>query len=209
MAYAHKYLKYHKDDIEKHKITKEEIEFLKNLQREMNTQDHVSQADPRFWVIKGSTRDYGKGDNWEIIHDGDTIAENMEDAFDYLGELLEDSDRKIELELTKNKYIQIVEHTENGKDAECLTDGEDVVDYLEFIGFEDYEIMYYEMTEIIYPNLMFITQKGAENHLLANDYHYSEDAHTYAMTAWRSGEVEKLWDILQKVDFGKLESEGI
>ena len=50
---------------------------------------------------------------------------------------------------------------------------------------------------------MFLTQKDAENHLIANYYHYSDDAHTYAMTSWRSNRVEKLIDILQSVDFGK------
>lgn len=31
-----------------------------------------------------------------------------------------------------------------------------------------------------------------------NHYHYSEDAHTYCMVAWRSPEVEKLWKILRE-----------
>lgn len=38
----------HEDTIEKHKITKEEIEFLNNIQKELNTQDHLCQADPRY-----------------------------------------------------------------------------------------------------------------------------------------------------------------
>lgn len=33
-------------------ITREDIEFLADLQNEMNTQPHLCQADPRFWVVK-------------------------------------------------------------------------------------------------------------------------------------------------------------
>ena len=59
MAKYHKNLKYHKDEIEKHQITKDEIEFLKNLQTELNTQDNVGQADPRFWVINSWRKPIG------------------------------------------------------------------------------------------------------------------------------------------------------
>lgn len=48
MAKYWEHLKYHPDEVEKHKITQEEIKFLKDLQHEMNTQDNVGQADPRY-----------------------------------------------------------------------------------------------------------------------------------------------------------------
>lgn len=50
----------------------------------------------------------------------------------------------------------------------------------------------------MYPNTMFLTEKEAREHLKRNYYHYSEDAHTYCMVAWRSPEVEKLWKILRE-----------
>jgi hypothetical protein len=136
MAVYHKGLKYHKDETEKHEITGEELEFLYNLQKEMNTQDHVSQADPRFWVIKGS----------EKLHR-----------------------------------------------VECEEDGIELYD--------EYEAIPYKIIPKIYEDTMFLTQKAAEEHLRGNSHHYSEDAHTYAMTAWRSPDVDKLWKILQTVDF--------
>ena len=58
MAKYHKNLKCHEDEVEKHNITNEELEFLHELQKELNTQDTVSQANPRFWVIKGTERLY-------------------------------------------------------------------------------------------------------------------------------------------------------
>ena len=56
MAKYWEHLEYHEDTVEKHKITEDEIRFLKELQKEMNTQDSCGQADPRYWVI----RDFGK-----------------------------------------------------------------------------------------------------------------------------------------------------
>lgn len=36
---------------------------------------------------------------------------------------------------------------------------------------------------------------------MENDYYYSADAHTYAMTSVRNHEVEMLWKILREVDW--------
>lgn len=48
--------------IEKHKLTEEERKFLRELQKELNTQDTIGQADPRFWVIKGTEKIFGMED---------------------------------------------------------------------------------------------------------------------------------------------------
>ena len=53
-------LEYHEDTVEKHKITEDEIRFLKELQKEMNTQDNLGQADPRYWVIRDFDKVYGE-----------------------------------------------------------------------------------------------------------------------------------------------------
>ena len=56
MAIFHKTLQYHEDTTKKRELNQEDVEFLKRLQLEMNTQDTTGTADPRFWVIKGSER---------------------------------------------------------------------------------------------------------------------------------------------------------
>ena len=43
---------------------------------------------------------------------------------------------------------------------------------------------------------VFLTRDAAEQHLKDNHYHYSDWAHTYAMTAWRSPQYEELVDCL-------------
>lgn len=92
MAIYHSGLKYHEDTVKKHGIQKDEIEFLLELQREMNTQDHVSQADPRFWVIRGSEKVYGIETGFEdgadLVEDTEVVATDMESAAEYIKETL-------------------------------------------------------------------------------------------------------------------------
>lgn len=217
MAIYHKNLKYHKDEIEKNKITKEDIEFLKGLQTELNTQDDLGQSNPRFWVIKGSEKIYNveDADGYELYNEDscDVLASDIEEVFEYIKDNLIDEineidgiERTITLEndiFSKQIVISWIEDED-----ECikeLSDAEDVADWLEEFGY-NYKVITYKIIPKIYENTMFLTQKDAENHLKSNDYHYSDDAHTYAMTAWRSPRVEKLIKLLQSVDFSKLES---
>lgn len=55
--------------------------------------------------------------------------------------------------------------------------------------------------EYIVPDTMFITKEEAKEHLEKNKHHYSSKAHTYAMTAWRSPSVKKLFEILMNADW--------
>lgn len=48
---------------------------------------------------------------------------------------------------------------------------------------------------------MFLTIRECREHIKANDYHYKKP-HPYAMTAFRSPQVEKLIKILRTVDWG-------
>ena len=48
MAIYHKTLKYHEDETQKRNLTQEDIRFLLELQKEMNTQDTTGTADPRY-----------------------------------------------------------------------------------------------------------------------------------------------------------------
>lgn len=216
MAKYHKNLKYHKDEVEKHKITKEDIDFLRELQKELNTQDHLSQADPRFWVIKGSEKIYNieDADGYELYDDNgcSIVASNIEEVFEYIRDNLLDEINEldgVERTLTLEDGIfgqQIVVHwIDDGEECDKeLSNYEDVANWLEEFGYDDYRVVSYKIISKIYENTMFLTQKDAEDHLRANDYHYSEDAHTYAMTAWRSPRVEKLVKLLQSIDLDVL-----
>lgn len=84
MAIFHEHLQYHPDTVEKHKITDKEIKFLSDLQHELNTQDHVGQADPRFWVIMGKEKcivPEGYEDGVTLIDNEavEEVADNIDD----------------------------------------------------------------------------------------------------------------------------------
>lgn len=192
-------LKRHEDNIEKHKITDEEIQFLKNLQHEMNTQDHVCQADPRYWVIRDYKKVYGNelsSADGVSIYDSEycnTVAE-IEYQFFKIDNVIDDILKALEDE----SYELNEEEIENIKLA---YDTDSLIEALKGIDTYDFVIMEYQNIPV--DKGMFLTHEAAIDHLRKNSYHYCGKAHTYAQTAWRSSE-EKLWSILQTVDFDNL-----
>ena len=110
--------------------------------------------------------------------------------------------------LKKSRYFGeqiIAEWVDEDSDDNCIIAESkyEIQELIDLAGIGEIKVVSYVNKSKIYENTMFLTQKDAEDHLKANYYHYSEDAHTYAMTAWRSNRVEKLINILQSVDFGK------
>lgn len=210
-------------------LTKEDLVFLMDLQNEMLTQDHVCQAAPRFWVVAGTkkvyaSKEYAEGE--QLIQDSEVIADGLEEAVKYFQEQIEeeadDEDEIciiIEKEDTQSFTSYRVAKIDKSIDTNAEDYGEqdeiimeqnsiaDIEELLEalsdarFINKNDYDIGYYCNEDYRYPNTMFLTNRSCKEHIKANHYHYSSDAHSYAMTAWRSPEVEKLWTILEKIDF--------
>ena len=216
MAKYHQHLKYHEDTTPKHKMTEEERKFLQELQKELNTQDHVSQADPRFWVIKGREKLYhiapSEADGFELYNEEscETVAETLEECKEYIEENLLDEINScdglerilsIESDVVYGKILVIHWEEDGEKEDVKLYDAEDVQDWLEEMGYCEFIVIPYKYFDKIYENTMFLTEKEAAEHLMSNDYHYDETAHTYAMTAWRSPIMEKLIKILQEVEF--------
>ena len=190
-------LKRNADTYEKYSMTEEKKTFLNALQQEMNTQDHLSQADPRFWVIRDYHKIYGKdiddADGICILdgEDNDVICEVEYDAFDKEG-------------FVESIVAKLVEY---GIDPAELTgvnacsSFDSIEEELSDLDIDNY-IIVKEFTKIPVENGFFLTHEAAIKHLEENYYHYSSDVHTFAKTAWRSKE-EPLWDILHSVDFTK------
>ena len=120
MAIFHKTLQYHEDTTEKRDISQEDIEFLKKLQLEMNTQDTTGTADPRFWVIKGSERVINNEDPDELCLqvDGSTVTSTTEETVKYLNDnILPDCniDRGCKIE-TGDTWDFKLTYTEDGEE---------------------------------------------------------------------------------------------
>ena len=200
-------------------MNENDIEFLKELQNEMNNQNTYGQANPRFWVVRQTIREYGYdsdySDNYVLYYrEGEDEYENIEDCyellcdFDYKLEELGYEDIRIELNDDKNMIIikAKIEGSEKYREW-CLHDLYDVENFISNKLFlcDVVEIIYYKDKEEIVEDTFFLTLKECEEHI-KNNYHHYNKPHPYAMTAWRSPQVNKLYEILQNTNWDKLKN---
>nr|DAQ76740.1 MAG TPA: hypothetical protein [Caudoviricetes sp.] len=203
-------LKYHEDAVVKEKLSNDDIKFLKELQKELNTEDNVGTANPRYWVIRQPERIYhldeDEADYYVFIDECDKYELTLEDLKDKLEFLCDDNLKSVEVKdgvLTFEYFDEWLEEVEEYKvDYDnYYTDGKDKI--LELLE-SDVSVAYYKEVDATVDNCMFLTQIDAENHLRANDYHYHEKARTYCMCGWRSPRFERLINILSKTDFDSM-----
>jgi len=190
-------------------ISKDDVEFLKKLQNTMNTQDHVCQAEPRYWVIQATVKEFGIDSEYadgSILSscDGDNLADDMKEAFDYLqGDATESMSEDIIKSMSYDEASDTISYVDEENEEQVLCDFDDV---LTFLNDDTISISNYRNVEQIYANTMFITNDACKAHIKANHYHYAADAHSYAMTAWRSPEIERLWKIIETLNWSELET---
>lgn len=184
-------------------ITLKDIKFLKELQHEMLTQDNVGQAAPRFWAVAGTVKEYGYETGWQdggsIKIDCETIIEDIEEIYEYLLEHHSSIPYKLEDDVISYYDSDEEEWVE-------LRELDDICEFLQEHGEDEAELIGYKEVSKVFENTMFLTNKSCKEHIESNYYHYPEDAHSYAMTAWRSPEVEKLWSILERINWDEVEN---
>ena len=203
-------LKYHEDTVVKEKLSNDDVKFLKELQKEINTEDNGGTANPRYWVIRQPERIYhldeDEADYYVFIDECDKYELTLEDLKDKLEFLCDDNLKNVEVKdgvLTFEYFDEWLEEVEEYKvDYDnYYTDGKyKILELLE----SDVSVAYYKEVDATVDNCMFLTQIDAENHLRANDYHYHEKARTYCMCGWRSPRFERLIKILSKTDFDSM-----
>lgn len=218
-------------------LSREELDFLIELQHEMLTQDTVCQAAPRFWVVQDKRSvptDEDYSDGYEIYDDNgcDTVASSMEEFIRYVNDKY--GEHGVKIFYMKDQYpcgcailvkasrpideCETLESLKKEYDENENTDIDEILDYLQIEAlidelslvesiYEQFRVVYTREEEFIAPNTMFLTNRAAKKHIEENDYHYHKDAHSYAMTAWRSPEVEQLWAILDKINWQELKEE--
>lgn len=183
-------------------MKKEDIEFLKELQQALLEGDHDHQASPRYWTIKDYRKVHGNSeyDNCETVYvynNGDVVEF---DTVDDLKESLRDDIEGYEAdELSLDELEQLLDNPDTAFD-----------ELWEFATLHMPNKEYYQEFEMkeegfLVPNTMFLTKEEAQKHLERNHYHYTSKAHTYAMTAWRSPQVERLMGILENTDWNTVQ----
>lgn len=205
-------LKYHEDTVAKEKLSNDDIKFLKELQKELNTEDNVGTASPRYWVIRQPERIYyvdrDVADYYMFV-DNDYEELTLEELKNYLEDVYDDNLKNVDIKdgvLTFEYLNEFSEEIErytidfNNLPLESSYSIDKVLELLEL----EVDVVYYKEVDATVDNCMFLTQIDAENHLRANDYHYHEKARTYCMCGWRSPRFERLINILSKTDFDSM-----
>ena len=191
----------------KRSINVDDLGFLEQLQHELNTQPHLCQADPRFWVIRDyEYREAAESDEIdavELFEDGEGETMSLEEAVmrAYKDELdLGGEDHA--KEWLEDKWLKLDENGAVQPEYLLVDTFKDVVeDYAEH---NMMKCVFLTKQWKIVANTMFLTLREAKDHLETNYYHYTNEARTYAMTAWRSPDVAQLIKLLHEVDFNEL-----
>jgi len=183
-------------------MKKEDVEFLKSLQHEMLTQDNVGQANPRFWVVMQTVKDYWVDDDvdgiciYDIYASENVFEGELEDLVNWIKEEF-DVVEKCEYD---RGYLEIVCEDDN----EYFTDNiSEIKDFLEEYASGQYSICNYRNRAEIAKDTMFLTLRECKEHIQRNGYHY-KNPYPYAMTASRSPQVARLYEILEKTDWDKV-----
>lgn len=205
-------LKYHEDTVAKEKLSNDDIKFLKELQKELNTEDKVGTATPRYWVIRQPERIYHvdrDAADYYMFVDDDYQELTLEELKNYLEDVYDDNLKSVDIKdgvLTFEYLNEFSEEIErytidfNNLPLESSYSVDKVLELLEL----EVDVVYYKEVDATVDNRMFLTQIDAENYLRANDYHYHEKARTYCMCGWRSPRFERLINILSKTDFDSM-----
>ena len=178
-------LNYHDDIVEKRMITTDDLAFLKGLQKELNTQDTVGEADPRYWVLRGTEKIYHVD---EIFADGFVLGYDTEIVAKTFSEALTILERNFNYLFwtDKDEYgLEVIRYSIPGDEKteiHTLSYMDQIVELLKTVD-ESFELVGYEERKETYGCTMFLTNKSAMQYLKRNDYHYAKDAHTYAETS--------------------------
>lgn len=167
------------------------LEFLKELQHELNTQTTDGNAEPVFWGIMETKKqpvpeDYG-GTPYIRFDDG---LYSLEEAI----EVIQDT-----LDFDENDYM---EEKEKWKNID-KTDIDEVHRFMtEVMKFDNiYDIIYIENQNVLSTYTgAFITKRAAKEYIEHYGYNHN-NPHTFAMTAIRNPEFEELINIIKNLKF--------
>lgn len=177
----------------------EDLDFLINLQKELleqNEKYHLCQADPIYVGIMDyefEIRPESHAEEIHVICSGESEY-SMDEFIQYM---FDDYELK-DINTPKDEII------DSFKDCSITDDLREVIDKYfsdSDIDSSDYDIYYVEKAGHLAQNCCFITWADAVEHLKYNKHHYSADAHPYAMTAFRSPQLERLLEIIKTTEW--------
>lgn len=200
---------YHVDSYKKHRITDEELDFLQELQKEMNTQHTWAQADPRIWVIQEPVKKYLDNIETDLRNDPDTveilnqIADGAElyiddvhmatpqQLYQAIQNIIKGDDlgEKYQVELIHDYRVLIHGRNDLGKivwDASLdKIERNGMLSIVEWVmGYTIHhaELRYFVKELYLHPGIFFLTYRDGVNYLEKYESKYDKDVRLYAMS---------------------------
>lgn len=160
------------------------------MQQELKTQETDWQAAPRFWAVG----DYRMVPCPDGYHDAYYINCTDRDMFMEVNEALEHIEKEEWNDLEEGAKVEFKEIDCEDSALEWFRDHYD----------DGADLIPMRKEHYIRPDTIFLTKREAQEHIHWNHYHYTPEAHTYAMTTWRAPKVKRLLEILETMDWEKL-----
>ena len=175
-------------------ISQEDYEFLKDLKNELNTQTTDGNAQPVFWGISEIYEECRGGGDFggepRIVYDDGNYTlkeaiENVEQALDNETYGFGEEERERWKEVDKNDAEEVCEYMRN------TLGGRNSIYYVAYVE---------KVRRVSEYTGAFLTKRACKNYIEKYGYNHNSP-HTYAMTAYRNFELERLLKILRSLDF--------
>ena len=180
-------------------MKQEDIDFLKELQHELNTQDHQSQASPRYWGImerKTVMTPDGCGDDVRFYFDECDEDFSMDELIEYIQDnYVEDMNSEV-----REEWEDLIEDNPAPWEMKFFLESTRLIDEVRYVDVEEQDVLSQQTG-------CFLTRRAAQEYIDRFGYNHSQPR-TYAMTAYRNFELERLLDILQTMDMDQLKADN-
>lgn len=160
-------------------MSDEDYKTLMELSKELQTQQHDSQAFPRFWSPRSTKYEIGTGDDEKGFY--------FDGEFETSQELFNDDD-------LRKKYLKNEEMK-----AETDFSGIDLYSWEKFLEEEGYTMAYRRETEVL-DNNFSLFKSDVKKYIRLNKHHLGKAPHTYANTIFRMHKMEKLIKCLYRLN---------
>lgn len=196
-------------------MTAADLDFLADLQSEMDTQPTLATGGPRYWVImdydfRTAAPDESPTHVLEVTDDGEYARYTQDELIKLAYEDKLENDGEVAAgEWLDDLDLERIDDPHGGGYTLHKGWGFCGMDRVEEVC-EGYfsprcsEWVCQVKRSHIAPGTLFLTLPAAETHLKENRHHYDEGAYTYAMKAYRSPQVERLYEVLRELDLRAL-----
>lgn len=190
--------KHHPDTTEKRDMTNKDIDFIQQLQQEINTQDTEDETEAVYWTIEDYQTISGKDlDNPESI----VIYESRNSDEIIMIIPVEDECDSMTIRVMTG-YLQ-ANYPDIPKTllSEDMTFNMSIREILENINdCTKYDFPYRETITIKTQYGFFLTRKSAEQYLLNNDNHFHENATVRMHKLQKSDTEQQLFNMLKTIN---------